>query len=70
MATASAACSLLAGLAADEALPETLARRFDERFGAPRPAHRHALLLVTSALRALQPVSGPRRGGSTPRDGR
>jgi len=52
MATASAACEVLPGLTADAALPEALAARFEQRFGAPRPMHRHALSLVVEALRA------------------
>jgi len=55
MATASAACELLPGLPADEALPDALVERFEHRFGPPRPAHRHALALVVEALRAAAP---------------
>jgi len=51
MAIASAACSLLEGLPADATLPKALEQLFDERFGAPRPAHRHALALCTESLR-------------------
>jgi NifU-like protein involved in Fe-S cluster formation len=51
MATASAACELLEGLPADGSLPEALEPLFAERFGAPRAAHRHALLLSVSAVR-------------------
>ena len=51
MATGSAACTLLEGLAADASLPDALPPLFTERFGAPRPAHRHALTLCAEALR-------------------
>ncbi len=51
MTTASAACELLPGLPADESLPDALEQRFLERFGTPRPAHRHAMGLVREALR-------------------
>jgi len=54
MATSSAACELLPGLSADASLPAALARRFEQRFGTPRPAHRHALALFTAALAALR----------------
>jgi len=69
MATASAACSVLEGLAVDELLPAALVARFEQRFGAPRPAHRHALALVGQALGALGPVR-PRGAGSSPPGGR
>jgi len=69
MATASAACSVIAGLPADATLPDALAARFEERFGAPAPAHRHALALFTAALSALRPAgrasdAPPRTRGS------
>jgi NifU-like protein involved in Fe-S cluster formation len=51
MATGSAACELLAGLPLDEGAPAALAERFERTYGAPRPAHRHALALCTEALR-------------------
>ena len=71
MATASAACGELAGLAVGPSLPEELARRFEARYGAPRPAHRHALALVAEALGALAPAGlTPPGGGSTRRGGR
>ena len=54
MATAAAACELLPGLRADEALADELARRFEAHFGAPKPAHRHALALVEQALRSAR----------------
>lgn len=77
MATASAACSVIAGLPADATLPAALAARFEQRFGAPAPAHRHALALFSEALSALRPA-GPAQGaqprpgdaGSSPRGGR
>jgi nitrogen fixation NifU-like protein len=50
LATGSAACSVLEGLAVDATLPETLRRTFSERFGAPRPTHNHALSLCVEAL--------------------
>jgi hypothetical protein len=65
MATASAACSLLPGLPLDAGLPEALALRFEQDFGAPLPAHRHALALFAQALRELAPLR-PRGGGSSP----
>lgn len=70
MATASAACSVLEGMAADASLPEALARRFEGRFGTPLPAHRHALALFVESLRAVQPALRPRGAGSSPRGGR
>lgn len=66
MATASAACSVIAGLAADGSLPRALAARFEERFGAPAPAHRHALALFSEALAALRPA-GLRPAARDPR---
>ena len=60
MATASAACSVIEGLAADAALPDAAARRFEARFGPPRPAHRHALALFAEALSALRPADPQR----------
>ncbi len=61
MAMASAACSVMAGLAVDDQLAAALARRFELRFGAPRPAHRHALALVCEAVRGAVGV-GPGQG--------
>ena len=66
MATASAACSVIAGLASDGALPRALAARFEERFGVPAPAHRHALALFSEALNALRPAA-LRPGAPEPR---
>jgi NifU-like protein involved in Fe-S cluster formation len=54
MATAAAACDVLPGLRADESLPAELARRFEARFGACKPAHRHALSLVCEGLRVAR----------------
>ena len=81
MATASAACSVISGLAADERLPAALAARFEQHFGAPAPAHRHALALFSEALSALRPAARaearegepparPRGDGSSPRGDR
>jgi NifU-like protein involved in Fe-S cluster formation len=63
MATAAAACEALEGLPAGSALPDQLEARFVEAFGAPRPAHRHALALVREALASARrtppaPMSG------------
>lgn len=59
MATASAACSVLEGLVVDRGLPEILTQAFEARFGAPLPAHRHALTLFAEALRAVRPAERP-----------
>jgi nitrogen fixation NifU-like protein len=60
LATAAAACEVLAGMQADAALPDALVTRFVEAYDSPRPAHRHALALVRTALadaRALRSAS-------------
>lgn len=51
MATGSAACEVLIGLTADASLPQAIESRFEATFGPPRAAHRHALALVTEAVR-------------------
>jgi NifU-like protein involved in Fe-S cluster formation len=51
MATAAAACDVLPGLRVDASLPDEAVRRFEAHFGAPKPAHRHALAMVWEALR-------------------
>ncbi len=65
MATASAACSVLAGLVADASLPAAGTRLFEARFGPPKAAHRHALALVAEALATAVAPSG---AGETARD--
>jgi NifU-like protein involved in Fe-S cluster formation len=54
MVTAAAACEVLPGLQADATLADELARRFQERFGTPKPAHGHALALLCEAARAAR----------------
>ena len=54
MAAAAGACEVLVGLRADGALADELAAAFRARFGAPRPAHRHALALVCEAAGAAR----------------
>ena len=50
MASAAGACAVAEGLPADLSLGGGIERRFVERFGAPRAAHRHALALVAEAF--------------------
>ena len=54
MVTAAAACEVLPGLRADATLAEELARGFASRFGAPKPAHAHALALLCEAARTAR----------------
>jgi hypothetical protein len=51
LASGSAVCAVLPGLAADAGLPDEARRCFEEAYGAPKPAHAHALALVSTALR-------------------
>jgi NifU-like protein involved in Fe-S cluster formation len=52
MGLASAAGTLLEGLAADATLPGAARERYEAAWGKPRPAHRHALSLYSDALAA------------------
>lgn len=55
MGTASALCTLLEGLTADAGLPAAAAAAYEQAFGVPAPAHRHALALCTEALALAVP---------------